>query len=122
MADYRLGQISRLSGVEEARDDVSADDVLAFGFVHIAIATWARWRANGVGRHHTRPIPLDPGLPVFTPDDLMAGEQPDGRRIVIYDDDHCYMGGVLAEQLDAAIFTRFGIPRIRFGPSGTRNG
>ena len=29
----------------------------------------------------------------------MAGARPDGERVVLYDDDHYYMGGVLAELL-----------------------
>jgi dimethylamine/trimethylamine dehydrogenase len=35
----------------------------------------------------------------LTPDDLMAGKRPSGRNVVIFDDDHYYMGGVLAELL-----------------------
>jgi dimethylamine/trimethylamine dehydrogenase len=35
---------------------------------------------------------------IFTPDDLMAGKLPAGR-VLIFDDDHYYMGGVLAELL-----------------------
>ena len=38
---------------------------------------------------------------MFTPDDLFAGARPAGP-VVIYDDDHYYMGGVIAEQLRAA--------------------
>ena len=38
-------------------------------------------------------------MQVLTPDDLLAGARPDGDRVVIYDDDHYYMGGVLAEML-----------------------
>ncbi len=37
-------------------------------------------------------------MPIFTPDDLMTGRLPSGR-VVLYDDDHYYMGGVLAELL-----------------------
>ena len=37
-------------------------------------------------------------MPLFTPDDLMNGASPTGH-VVIYDDDHYYMGGVLAELL-----------------------
>jgi len=40
-------------------------------------------------------------MPVLTPDDLMAGERPEGNHVVIYDDDHYYLGGVLAELLRA---------------------
>lgn len=101
VVDYRVGQLAKLSNVEEARDVVTAEEVLGYDFDHVAVATGSRWRADGVGRHHTHPIPLDPGMPVLTPDDLMAGERPEGNHVVIYDDDHYYLGGVLAELLRA---------------------
>ncbi len=41
------------------------------------------------------------GLPVLTPDDLMAGDGPQGGTVILYDDDHFYMGSVLAELLVA---------------------
>ena len=68
----------RLQTVERAQSAVSADEILGYDFEHVAVATGARWRADGVGRHHTYPIPLDPALPVLTPDDLMAGRLPEG--------------------------------------------
>jgi dimethylamine/trimethylamine dehydrogenase len=73
--------------------------VRGYGFDHVAVATGARWRADGVGRWHTRPPVLDPAIETFTPDDLMAGRRPQGERIVLFDDDHYYLGGVLAEML-----------------------
>jgi len=51
-----------------------------------------------VARQHVSPLPIDPALPLYTPDDLMAGSIPTGT-VVLYDDDHYYMGGVLAELL-----------------------
>jgi dimethylamine/trimethylamine dehydrogenase len=39
---------------------------------------------------------------VFTPDQLMRGVLPEGDEVVLYDDDHYYLGGVLAELLVAA--------------------
>ena len=42
---------------------------------------------------------LLPDAEVLTPDDIMAGRMPRGRDVLIYDDDHYYMGGVLAELL-----------------------
>jgi dimethylamine/trimethylamine dehydrogenase len=102
VVDYREAQLRRLRTVERTQGEVSAQEILDYDFDHVAIATGARWRADGVGRHHTQPIPLDPALPVLTPDDLMAGELPDAERVVIYDDDHYYMGGVLAELLARA--------------------
>ena len=36
---------------------------------------------------------------VLTPDDLMTGRRPSGKAVTLFDDDHYYMGGVLAELL-----------------------
>jgi dimethylamine/trimethylamine dehydrogenase len=100
VADYRTGQIAPLPNVEVYRDSrLTAADVLGMGFQHVAIATGATWRRDAVARLHLAPIPTDPAMPVFTPDDLMAGGGPTGGRVMIYDDDHFYMGSVLAELL-----------------------
>jgi dimethylamine/trimethylamine dehydrogenase len=98
--DYRRGQLEKLPNVELAFDsELTAEEILSYGFDHVAIATGAGWRRDVTARWHTTPVPLDPGMPVFTPDDLMDGRLPDGDRVVLYDDDHYYMGGVLAELL-----------------------
>lgn len=98
VADYRAYQISQRPNVDTYFDSrLSAEDILGFGFQHVAIATGALWRADGVARMHVEPIP-NMGLPVYTPDDLMAGRLPTGR-VTVFDDDHYYMGGVLAELL-----------------------
>lgn len=100
VVDYRLAQLRRLRTVEIARGStVSAEEILGYDFDHVAIATGARWRADLVGRESARPLPLDERLEVLTPDDLMRGRLPRGDRVVVYDDDHFYMGGVLAELL-----------------------
>ena len=98
--DYRKGQLERLPNVELGFDSpLTAQEILEYGFEHVAVATGSRWRADGVGRWHVKPLPFYPGMQLLTPDDLMAGERPRGRRVVLYDDDHYYMGGVLAELL-----------------------
>lgn len=97
--DYRAYQLGQRANVEtyfESR--LSAADILEFGFENIAIATGAQWRRDGVARQHVVPMPIAQGAKVFTPDDLMDGNLPTGH-VVIYDDDHYYMGGVLAELL-----------------------
>lgn len=53
-----------------------------------------------MARFHTLPIKIDAGMVVYTPDDVMDGKYPSGH-VVIYDDDHYYMGSVLAELLIA---------------------
>ena len=75
---------------------MSAADVRAVGADHVLIATGARWRCDGVGRATRGGVPLDEDAPVLSPDDVMTGRRPVGR-VVIYDDDHYYMGGAMAE-------------------------
>lgn len=99
VVDYRQYQISQRPNVETYLDSrLDAGQILDFGFENICIATGAAWRADGVSRQHVVPMPIDGDMPVFTPDDIMTGTLPTGR-VVVYDDDHYYMGGVLAELL-----------------------
>lgn len=94
--DWRLTQLEKLPNVARyLSSPMTAADVLDAGPRHVILATGATWRRDGVGR--TRHTPLA-GPNCFTPDDVMAGKLPTGR-VVIYDDDHYYMGGVLAELL-----------------------
>ena len=97
--DYRQYQLSQMENVDIYFDSrLSADDILGFGFgfENVAIATGSTWRRDGVARAHVVPMPIDPAMPVYTPDDLMDGKIPSGN-VVLFDDDHYYMGGVLAE-------------------------
>ncbi len=99
VADYREHQIRQKSNVEIYPDSaLDADALLEFGFEHICIATGAKWRRDGVSRQHLVPFAMDAAMPLYTPDDLMEGNKPTGK-VIIYDDDHYYMGGVLAELL-----------------------
>ena len=99
VADYREYQLSQMPNVDIYLDnELSVDDILEFGFEHVVLATGSRWRVDGVSRHHVVPMATDGSLPVYTPDDLMADRMPSGN-VVLFDDDHYYMGGVLAELL-----------------------
>jgi len=98
VVDWRLTQLDKLSNVEVFRQsEMTAQEILTYGFDHVAVATGATWRNDGVGRWHTTEAPLD--IEVLTPDDLMAGLRPTGQRVTLFDDDHYYLGGVLAELL-----------------------
>lgn len=100
VADYRTGQLAPMPNAEIYRESrLTADDVLAMGADHVAIATGASWRRDAVARFHLHPIPTAAEMPVFTPDDLMAGQGPTGGAVTVYDDDHFYMGSVMAELL-----------------------
>ncbi len=97
--DWRLTQIEKLDNVSlYPGSQMSAEDILETGISDVIIATGATWRRDGIGRELWKPIPGHDLPNVFTPDDLMAGNLPSGR-VFIFDDDHYYMGGVLAELL-----------------------
>ncbi len=100
--DYRAQQIGRMANVEVFFDStMTSEDVLGLGVDHVGLATGSAWRRDGAGRYNTSAIGIASGMAVYTPDDLMAGARPEGH-VVVYDDDHYYMGGVLAEVLVAA--------------------
>jgi dimethylamine/trimethylamine dehydrogenase len=100
VVEYREQQLARMPNVETyLQSQMSTDDILEHGFNHVVIATGAIWRRDGVGRWHTHPMPAEGSPQVLTPDDLMAGRRPTGPRVLIFDDDHYYLGGVLAELL-----------------------
>ena len=97
--DYRQYQLSQMANVEIYFDSrLSADDILEFGFENVAVATGSTWRRDGVARYHVVPMSIADGVKIYTPDDLMDGSCPQGK-VVLFDDDHYYMGGVLAELL-----------------------
>ena len=126
--DWRVGQLNKLANVHIYRDSpLDVANILEFGARHVVIATGSRWRRDGVGRANGAAIagfegPQGPvgatgamgsqesvgatgavGLQgplggVFTPDDIMEGRIPGAGPVVIFDDDHYYMGGVLAER------------------------
>jgi dimethylamine/trimethylamine dehydrogenase len=98
--DWRQGQIGKMPNVSlYLASTMSAETCLELGADAILVATGAQWRRDGTARHHKRPIAMAPSMEVLTPDDLMAGLRPRGRQVLLFDDDHYYMGGVLAELL-----------------------
>lgn len=97
--DYRVYQLSRMANVEVYRQSrLDAAQVLEYGFTHVVLATGALWRSDGLGRAHHEPVPGADATSVCTPDDVLDG-RPLGDPVVVYDDDHYYMGGVIAEHL-----------------------
>jgi len=97
--EYREYQISQKPNVETYFDsELDAESILEFGFENVCLATGAKWRRDGVARQHVVPMPIAEGAKIYTPDDLMDGTIPSGN-VILFDDDHYYMGGVLAELL-----------------------
>jgi dimethylamine/trimethylamine dehydrogenase len=100
--DWRVTQIDKLPNVEVYPGSlVDEQQILEFGADRVVIATGATWRRDGTGRWLEEPVPGWDTTSVLTPDDIMAGALPSGS-VVVFDDDHYYIGGVIAERLRAA--------------------
>ena len=104
--DYRLHQLAKLHNVEVYRDSrLTPEQIREFGFERVVLATGARWRSDGVGRTHWKPIPGFTGPQALSPDDVMDGRMPASGPVVVFDDEHYYMGSVITERLAAAGLT-----------------
>jgi len=98
VADYRLYQLRQLPNVDlYAESQVDADMAAEFEAEHLFIATGSDWMTNGRGRTHFEPID---GFAehATSVDQLLKGDVPEDP-VVIYDDDHYYMGNTLAAHL-----------------------
>ena len=96
--DYRTHLIKRMANLDVYRGSLlSPQDVLDFAPSHAIIATGATWTREILdSRGRTLPALQDDA--VFTPDQVLAGAELQGP-VLIYDFDHYYMGGCLAELL-----------------------
>ena len=103
VADYRIYQLSQMANVDVYLESaLDAQAVREFGFPHVMIAAGATWRSDGVGRAIRAPIDDLPTERVYTPDDILSGRRPTkGQRVLVYDDDHGHLAGVIAEALAA---------------------
>jgi dimethylamine/trimethylamine dehydrogenase len=98
--DYRLQALRQMGHVDlYPGSGMTADDVLGMEHGRVVIATGARWTRS---LYSSLEIPVGEleGEDVYTPGDLAAGRMPEGR-VLVYDFDHFYMGGVVAEHLSA---------------------
>ena len=111
--DYRRNLLKVMPNVDVyLQSPLEAEDVREFGADHVVLATGSTWRRDAVGYALRTPIPIEAGL-LLTPDDIYAGRLPEGR-VLIYDDDHYFTGGALAER-----FLRDGHPVVLVTPEAT---
>jgi dimethylamine/trimethylamine dehydrogenase len=98
VSDYRLYALRQMANVDlYPASELGVADILEMGHQHVAIATGARWSKMLWSSLEVPLGTLDrPG--VYTPDDIAAGERLEGP-VLVFDFDHYYMGGVIAEHL-----------------------
>ena len=109
--DWRLTQIKKMRNVRVyPSSPMTSQEMLETGAQNIILATGATWRRDGMGRTLRKPIRGYDLANVLSPDDLMGEEKVVNFTAMlrenlvngnwmIYDDDHYYMGGVVAELL-----------------------
>ncbi len=94
--DWRLGQLAKMANVEIYPDNrLDADSIIELDSQHVILATGAYWRRDGVGLNSTRPFAGHEQGNVIAVEHILNGYLPDGK-VVIYDDDHYYLGGAIA--------------------------
>jgi dimethylamine/trimethylamine dehydrogenase len=97
--DWRLGRLARLPNASLYRaSPLSAEDVVEFGFERVVIATGSRWTRELYSGMEVPAPPPAHLAGVLTPEDLAAGAELRGP-VVVFDFDHYYMGGCIAELL-----------------------
>jgi dimethylamine/trimethylamine dehydrogenase len=97
--DYRLGQLNKLANVDVyLASRMTAEEILGTEADRVVLATGASWRRDGVARYHRLPVRDLDEARVFTPEDVIAGRDI-GGPVIVFDDDHYYMGGIVAEML-----------------------
>ena len=102
VVDYRETLLKRMKNVEIYYDSqLTANDIIEFGFSHIILATGSYWRKDGIGISNKKIVTMHKESHILTPDDIMDDQEPRGD-VIIYDDDHYYMGGCIAEKLVAS--------------------
>ncbi len=98
--DFRAGKLEQMANAEiYLESPMDAEVVIELGTPHVFLATGATWRRDGVGRTSRKPLMVDGSITILTPDVIFSGRYPSAGPIVIYDDDQCYLAGVLAELL-----------------------
>ena len=112
--EHRAHQLERMANVDVFRGSVlSADEVIEFGAQRVVLATGSRWRIDGVGPSTPHGIAgLGDGA-ITSPQASEIVRSPEGvvaailagaelrGPVVVYDDDHYFVGHGIAELLRA---------------------
>ncbi len=97
--DHRTYMLSQKPNVEIYLDsELTASDVLDYGFERVVVATGAQWREDGVGRTFCDPVVFGKGITTVSVERILNGESVIGD-VVVFDDDYYYMANVIAEKL-----------------------
>ena len=94
---YREFQLQQMGNVEIFTwQALTAEEIAEFGSDHVFLATGSKWRNDMVGSNQLSPIAAPASVRVLTPDDITGVAKFSGN-VVVYDDEHNYMGSLMAE-------------------------
>jgi dimethylamine/trimethylamine dehydrogenase len=100
--DYRVYQLARMNNVQIYRGSpVDVDDILRFGAKRVVLATGSTWRTDGVGPSTPSGIVFGSEGDVRSPESILRDPAAAKGPVVVYDDDHYYVGHGIAEWLRA---------------------
>ena len=101
--DWRLGQLEKLKTVELFPESpMSASDILPLEVDHVLFATGSTWAADTIGRHSVTGLSDQADGMLLSAETVLRGEKIEADHVLIYDDDHYYMGSVIALALREA--------------------
>jgi len=102
IVDHRKVMLSKLRNVEVVTGRrLTAEDVRDYGAQIVIVATGSRWSGEGLqSSTHEAIEGATSSLPyVLTPEQVMDGKRPPGRRVVVYDAEGYFVGPGIAELL-----------------------
>jgi dimethylamine/trimethylamine dehydrogenase len=102
IVDHRKVMLSKFRNVEVVTGRrLSVEDVRDYGAQIVVVATGSRWSGEGLQSSTHEPIEgSSASLPhVLTPEQVMEGKRPPGRRVIVYDAEGYFVGPGIAELL-----------------------
>ena len=95
--DWRVTQINKSSNIEIFLDShMNVESVIDVNPDHILIATGSSWTIDGIGKSHNTPIPRSSNSTVVSLDTILHKKDLPSGKVLIFDDDHYYIGPVIA--------------------------
>jgi dimethylamine/trimethylamine dehydrogenase len=103
VVDWRRAELAKLANVDVITGvTLDASAARDYGASIVVLATGAHWAANGLNHLTHAPILGAEWAHVLTPERVLAGEDPPGERVLVYDCEGYFMGVGMAELLAAA--------------------
>ena len=95
--DWRDSQIKKLPNVEVfLGSKMNSQDIIDVNADHVLIATGSKWTIDGIGRHNNKFIERAINAIIISPEIVLMQKAIPSGKVTIFDDDHYYMGPVMA--------------------------